>query len=124
MASQRAFDRLRTKEQLGYIVFSGIRSTTAVAGYRLLVQSEKDPVYIESRIEAFLIEMESFLQQMTNEQFAEYQTASIHKKSSQSQTMLEEGDWLWDIILRGRYDFKKGRSGNAAFRSEGSVNSS
>lgn len=51
------FDQLRTKEQLGYMVFSGARRQNAVEGYRVIVQSERHPLYLESRIEAFLANM-------------------------------------------------------------------
>ena len=43
-----AFDTLRTKEQLGYIVFSSVHSAHCVQGIRLIVQSiVADPVYLE-----------------------------------------------------------------------------
>lgn len=49
-----AFDTLRTKEQLGYMVFSGVRRNATVTGFRVLVQSERAPRYLEHRIESFL----------------------------------------------------------------------
>ena len=35
------FNVLRTQEQLGYIVFSGVRRANGVQGLRFIVQSEK-----------------------------------------------------------------------------------
>lgn len=54
VASEPIFDQLRTKEQLGYMVFSGQRKQQMLS-FRIIVQSEKDPVFIESRIDAFLL---------------------------------------------------------------------
>ena len=39
-------------------MFSGIRRNNGVQGLRVLVQSDKNPQYVESRIEAFLLKME------------------------------------------------------------------
>ena len=108
MTSQRVFDRLRTKETLGYIVFSGVCSTQAVLGYRILVQSEKDPIVIEKRIEALLVELEGFLSSITDEQFNQFKSAAIHKQTQEPQDLLHEGDIVWEAISSRRYDFDKG----------------
>jgi insulysin len=46
------------QEQLGYIVFSGIRRSNGVQGLRVIVQSERHPSYVDQRVEAFLTKME------------------------------------------------------------------
>lgn len=58
IASEPCFDTLRTKEQLGYMVAGVLRKQTGIWGYRVIIQSERHPVYLESRINAFF---ESFL---------------------------------------------------------------
>jgi Secreted/periplasmic Zn-dependent peptidases, insulinase-like len=45
------------QEQLGYIVVSGIRKSSGVQGLRIIVQSDKHPLFVDSRIEAFLAQM-------------------------------------------------------------------
>ncbi|CAG0886100.1 unnamed protein product [Darwinula stevensoni] len=52
--NELCFDVLRTKEQLGYLVFSGVRQSNGVQGVAVIVQSLYDPEYLNSRIEAFL----------------------------------------------------------------------
>jgi insulysin len=54
IAYEPSFDTLRTKEQLGYLVWSGHRRQAGTIGFRVVVQSEKDPKYVESRVENFL----------------------------------------------------------------------
>ena len=41
----------------GYIVFSGVRRSHGVQGLRVIVQSDRSPEYVESRIEEFLLQM-------------------------------------------------------------------
>ncbi|OWR46486.1 putative metalloprotease, partial [Danaus plexippus plexippus] len=52
--SEPCFHVLRTQEQLGYIVFSGIRRSNGVQGLRVIVQSDRHPAYLEDRIENFI----------------------------------------------------------------------
>lgn len=55
--SQPCFSRLRTSEQLGYIVVSGIRRANGVQGLRVIVQSDRHPKYLDDRIELFMESM-------------------------------------------------------------------
>jgi len=41
----------------GYIVFSGVRRANGVQGLRVIVQSDKSPDYVETRVELFLHQM-------------------------------------------------------------------
>lgn len=51
------YNQLRTKEQLGYIVFCASRKANGAQGIRFIVQSAKHPMYVEERIELFLDSM-------------------------------------------------------------------
>ena len=42
------------QEQLGYIVFSGVRRSNGAQGLRVIVQSDRNPEYLDKRIEQFL----------------------------------------------------------------------
>ncbi|KAF8996136.1 insulin-degrading enzyme [Cyathus striatus] len=81
MLTEPAFDILRTKQQLGYIV--SCSSTTlpgsSERGLRVLVQSEKGPDYLEQRVEAFLEEMKTRFEEMPLEEF-ESQKSGLEKK--------------------------------------------
>ena len=54
IANEPAFNILRTQEQLGYIVSSGLRKQTGMISFRIIIQSDRDPLFLESRIEQFL----------------------------------------------------------------------
>lgn len=55
--SEPCYNTLRTKEQLGYIVFCASRKANGAQGIRFIVQSSKHPMYVEERIETFLDSM-------------------------------------------------------------------
>ncbi|ODV61137.1 uncharacterized protein ASCRUDRAFT_75856 [Ascoidea rubescens DSM 1968] len=64
------FDQLRTKEQLGYVVFSLIRRIRNYVGYRFIIQSDKESSYLETRINSFLTEkLKEIILNLTDEQF-------------------------------------------------------
>ena len=67
-----AFHQLRTEEQLGYIVHSSIKTSgDTIKGLLLLIQSDAfDPMYLESRIEAFLQTVRQRIVSMPEEDFA------------------------------------------------------
>lgn len=107
ISSEPAFDQLRTKEQLGYIVFTGIRKQTGVYGYRLIIQSEKDPAFLESRIESFLALMESKLKDLTELEFMNHKTALITKMLEKKKNLAQESYRIWNHIHSGYFDFEQ-----------------
>jgi insulysin len=50
-----AYNQLRTKEQLGYTVGTVIRKFRGSQGFQVLVQGDRHPAYVESRIDNFLL---------------------------------------------------------------------
>ncbi|GMM35278.1 metalloendopeptidase [Saccharomycopsis crataegensis] len=65
------FDQLRTKEQLGYIVFASPQISRTVYGFRVLVQSSvKSTYYLESRIKHFINNgLKDMVHNMSDEEF-------------------------------------------------------
>lgn len=101
------FNQLRTKEQLGYVVFSGYRPTRTKIGFRFLVQSERSCAYLEYRIEEFLSKFEtSFLPLMTEEAFNNYKAALKAKKLTKLKNLGEEVSRFWASITDGYYEFQ------------------
>ncbi|TDL24920.1 insulin-degrading enzyme [Rickenella mellea] len=100
-----AFNVLRTKEQLGYIVFSSTWQATGSIGLRILVQSEKDPQYLETRVDAFLTSMRDILESMDEKEFEEQRKGLIHKWTEKLKNLTEETDRFWNHIESGYLDF-------------------
>ena len=105
IAHEPAFDQLRTKEQLGYLVFSGARRSAGTMGFRILVQSERSAPYLESRIEAFLDQLQSLLTSMTDDEFAAHKKSVIHKKLQKAKNLSDESHAYWNQMFSGKFDF-------------------
>ena len=108
IASEPAYDQLRTKEQLGYIVSSHATQTTGSTGFMVIVQSEKDPIFVETRIEAFLDGLKSHIEEMSEEDFEKNKQSLITKKEETPKNLGEETGRFLSNIMEQYYEF--GRS--------------
>lgn len=102
------FSRLRTIEQLGYVVFSGTRETRTTFGLRFLIQSEYPTFYLLMRINKFMKKMGVYFEQkMTEEEFNKHIEALINKKEQKMKNLKEERNLHWIRIASGYYDFDR-----------------
>lgn len=101
------FDILRTKEQLGYIVFSGIRRTSGVQGMRIIVQSDRKPQYVENRVEAFLQSMDAYINDMTEESFQKHVTALAAKRLEKPKKISGQQSRYWGEIVSQQFNFDR-----------------
>ena len=69
--SEPAFNILRTREQLGYIVSCTEWQLPGASerGLRVAIQSERAPAYLEERVEAFFEEMKGKILEMEDAEF-------------------------------------------------------
>lgn len=102
-----AFDALRTKEQLGYIVFTAPGATRNTMAWQILVQSAKqDPVYLDARIEAWLATVPTVLSSITEEVFKSNQRALAAEKRVKLTSLGKFFSRYWNHISTDRdYDF-------------------
>ena len=107
MTDEFGFDQLRTKEQLGYIVFTGPKMAASTAGYRVIIQSEKPTEYLEQRINAFLALFAERLHEMPNEEFESHKRSLINKRLEKLKNLSQESRRFWNHIGNGYYDFLK-----------------
>ena len=54
LVNEPCFNQLRTKEQLGYVVHTGVSRAFDAQGFQILVQSTYELDYVNRRIELFL----------------------------------------------------------------------
>jgi insulysin len=103
---EQCYDQLRTKEQLGYIVWSGTRSSCGVEGWRVTVQSAvKDPIYLDQRIESFIQNSKERLDKLPEEQFKKFVTAKIVKYLEKEHTLRELHSRYWEDIKGWKNNF-------------------
>lgn len=75
------------------------------AGLRIVVQSERGPVYLEERVEAFLDHMKGVIDRMTDEEFAERKGGLERKWREVTKNLIEEAGRHWAQIDSGYLDF-------------------
>ncbi|KAK4939060.1 metalloprotease, partial [Elasticomyces elasticus] len=107
IADEPCFDVLRTKEQLGYVVGSGAITMATVAGYRVLIQSEKNPEYLEKRIEVFLTNFEKVLQDMPEHEFQAMKVGLINKRLERVKNLAQETGRFWAHVTSEMFDFEQ-----------------
>ncbi|EXJ84618.1 insulysin [Capronia epimyces CBS 606.96] len=105
ITDEPAFDQLRTKEQLGYVVWSGVRPAAVTMGYRVLIQSERDPEYLETRINAFLLKFKEDFESMSVEDFEGHKRSLINKRLEKLKNLDFETNRLWAYISGEYYNF-------------------
>ncbi|CAG8442164.1 10344_t:CDS:10 [Acaulospora morrowiae] len=107
IADEPCFDQLRTKEQLGYSVYCMTKEAPGILEFRIIVQSEKDAVYLENRIEAFLFKLQEIIENLSDEEYKKHVNSLIEKKLEKDKNLGEESRRYWEIICSGRYEFNK-----------------
>ncbi|KAK1138814.1 metalloprotease [Aspergillus melleus] len=116
MTDEPAFDQLRSKEQLGYVVWSGARYSATTAGYRVIIQSERTAQYLESRIDAFLGNFGRDLEKMTDDEFEGHKRSVINKRLEKLKNLSSETNRFWTHIGSEYFDFVQNESDAANVR--------
>eukprot|EP00941_MAST-03F_sp_MAST-3F-sp1_P003543 g3543.t1 len=115
--NEPCYDQLRTKEQLGYLVWSGLSSLLNVYGAQIIIQSDKaSSQYLEDRILLFLHDFRKSLVQMTLpeddeesafDEFKSQVNALLAKLKSKPKTLFEEAQRHWIEIVDNSYMFDR-----------------
>lgn len=110
--TEPAFNVLRTQEQLGYVVICSpwILPGGSERGFRIVIQSEKQPGYLEYRVEAFLERMKDAIEQMSDNAFQEYKTGLEKRWLEADKNLTEEATRFLAHISNGQLDFLRSMS--------------
>ncbi|EJD08333.1 uncharacterized protein FOMMEDRAFT_75209 [Fomitiporia mediterranea MF3/22] len=103
-----AFDILRTKQQLGYTVYTCTMTDIDSIGWQLVIASEYDTSYLESRIDAFLIHMRKVIRSMSEEMFENHKRSLQKQWTEEPKGMPDETLRFWYTIQGGYYEFDGG----------------
>lgn len=76
---------------------------------RLRIQSRKDPVFLEERIEAFVSSFLEQLKAMSDGDFDTRRRGLIAKKLEKAKNLAEEVSDYWAQIRSGYYNFSQGQ---------------
>ncbi|KAJ9089931.1 metalloprotease [Entomophthora muscae] len=77
-------------------------------GLTILIQSERDPVYLESRIEAMLENFYWLVEAMPSKEFLQYKNAIKSSVLEKQRNLQETTDFYWKTINSRFYDFSQG----------------
>lgn len=89
-------------------MFSGPRRANGVQGLRFIIQSEKAPHYLESRVEAFLCTMEKAVEEMSEEAFQKHIQALAIRRLDKPKKLSAECAKHWGEIISQQYHFDRG----------------
>jgi insulysin len=109
LLKEPAFNELRTNEQLGYIVHTSVKTNgDDIKGLVFLIQSDSfDPVYMDDRIEAFLIRLRQKIMSLSQTEFQSNITALRQTFVEKNKNMGEESSKYWGAICSNHYLFKR-----------------
>ena len=105
MIHEPCFDTLRTKEQLGYVVFSSSLNNHGTANIRILVQSEHTTPFLEWRIDNFYKQFGITLTNMSDKDFTRHKDALCKSLLQKYKNMNEESSRYTASIYLGDYNF-------------------
>nr|POE72795.1 putative zinc protease [Quercus suber] len=106
IAHEPCFDTLRTKEQLGYVVGSGAIFMNTTAAYRVLIQSERDCEYLDTRIDSFLYAFDKTIAELSASEFEEHKVSVINKRLETLKNLASETNRFWHHISGEMLDFE------------------
>ena len=108
--SEPAFDALRTKEQLGYVVSCSRWNLPGDShfGLRIVVQSERSSAYLEGRVEAFLDSMDQKIREMRSGEFHDFKSGLQQRWKEPPKNLAEEVSQYWSQIDSGYLNFLRG----------------
>ncbi|XP_028157648.1 nardilysin-like isoform X4 [Ostrinia furnacalis] len=110
LMEEPVFDMLRTKEQLGYSVFSMMRYTFGVLGYSITVNTQVDKfsvAHVDARVEVFLRKFARDMRKLSERSLQTTKTALVQLKHTTDYELKEEVERNWREIVSMEYEFQR-----------------
>jgi insulysin len=106
------YNELRTSQQLGYIVNSGMTVLKKTLGLIFIIQSgEYNTETLEQRMEAFLEKFYSSLKNLTDQELNKIKKSVLHSKLQKSTSVTGEAGRLFTIAFDRNAEFDKNSRG-------------
>ena len=100
------YDRLRTQQKLGYVVFSTAMPLMEVPGMVFVVQSpDHEPAAIQAAIDQFLADFTEELKGMLPSEFEQHRQGLLSQLLRADQQLTERTDYYWRELDREAYRF-------------------
>ena len=107
LTSQPVFDTLRTKEQLGYMVFSGVETPQSSGlTWTVTVQSSNSSVgHLQARIDACVAGLRDVIAALSDDDVRAKASILAHRMTEADKTQGAEAGRLWAPLAQGTLDF-------------------
>ncbi|CAG2111287.1 unnamed protein product [Medioppia subpectinata] len=100
-------DKLRTKQQLGYVVWAYIRGANGVCGMSFLIESDYKPSFLNERIEAYIQWIHKYIEDMNETDFETQRQALITRKLVKPKNLWDKCWTLWAEVMSKEYNFNR-----------------
>jgi insulysin len=108
MISQPAYDDLRTKQQLGYVVFAVMMPELSTLQLVMIVQgAKKAPDDIDGRIETTLANFAKTLGNLSASEFKGWKASLRSTLNEKDQNMAQEADRVWSQVVSDELCFNR-----------------
>ncbi|CAB3220382.1 unnamed protein product [Arctia plantaginis] len=110
LMEEPVFDSLRTKEQLGYSVFSMMRYTFGVLGFSVTVNTQVDKFsvsHVDTRVETFLKKFARDMKRLNERTLAATKQSLVQLKHTTDYELKEEVERNWREIVSREYQFRR-----------------
>ena len=134
IGGDEAYNRLRTIEQLGYIVSMSLReqnracpacvvlmcrvllylcrvsdrthASVVIQSLCIIIQSsQKDATFLDQRAEAFIVELRKLIEMCSDADWAKHAATVVARKTEKFKGMNQESSRLWEEVDNGRRAF-------------------
>ena len=110
LMSEKCFDQLRTKEQLGYVASAALEILYEICGFRVMVESAfHSPAHVETRINAFLTSFPQTVSDMSDEEFAKTRRSLVDSVLTMDVSLTAEADRHWTHVTNQKYQYYRGQ---------------
>ncbi|KAH7832213.1 putative Insulin-degrading enzyme [Monocercomonoides exilis] len=100
------YERLRTKEQLCYILWTTKANCRGVAMMFVIMQGNRyNPLHFHSRIDAHVNDLVLKLSDMSDEDYEKLKQSVLSNLSSPPKTMISEASNIWTHLIEGDFDY-------------------
>ena len=87
--------------------YSGARRSCGAQGVRVIIQSDRDPKYLDARIEKFMQSMKDFIQSMSEEEFETNKQGLVAKRLEKPKKLSARAARYWNEIVCQQYNFNR-----------------
>ena len=101
------YDILRAQQELGYTVYANEwRTTSGVRGITIDIQSDKHPEYLHKKVDEFIEQMGSYIENMSLDVFQGYVNSLASERQDNKTLVSQHHQYMYEISIK-QYNFDR-----------------